>query len=53
VNDFLLQLLCDPGFLRVRVALCVLIYSCCEGRSDGVPELGNLLSLDDVALDGI
>ena len=51
--DFLLQLLCDLGFLRVSVALCVLVYSCCKGRCNGVPELGNFLRLSDVTLDGI
>jgi hypothetical protein len=31
----------------------MLVYSCCKGRCDGVPELGNFLRLGDVALDGI
>src|SRR3954470_9439631 len=39
--------------MRASVALCVLVYRCCESRSDSVPQLGNLLSLGDVALDGI
>jgi hypothetical protein len=51
--DFLLQLLCDLGFLRISVALCMLVYSCCKGRCNGVPELGNFLRLSDVALDRI
>ena len=53
MDNSLLQLLCDPSFLRVGVALSVLIYGCCEGSSDGVPQLGYLLGLGDVALDGI
>jgi hypothetical protein len=53
VDNFLLQLLCDPSFFGVSVSLRVLIYGCCEGSSDGVPQLGDLLSLGDVTLNGI
>lgn len=53
MDDSLLQLLCDPGFFGVSVTLCVSIYGCCEGSSDSIPELGDLLSLGDVALDGV
>ena len=51
--DFLLQLLCDLGFLQVSIALCVLVYCCCKGCCNSVPELGNFLRLSNVALNGI
>jgi hypothetical protein len=31
----------------------VVVYSCSKGSGDGVPQLGDFLSLGDVALNGI
>ena len=53
LDDSLLQLSSNLDFLRVGVALCVVVYRCCKGCSDSIPKLGNLLSLSDVAWNGI